>query len=368
MDSADIVSLRTYQEDNSNLKIVFHFLCSNGSCKEKSIIKFIKLTIDSLIQTLIKNKNENPKEVVKAMLNQKTVDHGRTPLFVAAYNNKKVLFIQEIVKLLIEHGANINTTDNDNYSLLHISALFNYLPLLAFLIFDLNMDINVVDKDLRTPLHVSAFEGKEQSCTLLIALTTNFEIKDKDGFTPLQLASFSNNYRIIRHLIMRGASREQKSPEFTAETIGKIMEAMPEVFELLKQPTCLQRINPVKPALVEAKNSPWTFLFNIGMFLIRYTIIVVLIYPFCQFIPAIISASFGALGLILLLTVSCKNPGYQKQGGNLEELYSTYKEEFICAYCQIKKEISMKHCQQCNRCVHKFDHHCPYIRNCVGKQ
>ena len=39
-----------------------------------------------------------------------------------------------------------------------------------------------------------------------------------------------------------------------------------------------------------------------------------------------------------------------------------------CIKCDIFKPVRTRHCNTCNKCVLRFDHHCPWTGNCIGKK
>jgi hypothetical protein len=39
----------------------------------------------------------------------------------------------------------------------------------------------------------------------------------------------------------------------------------------------------------------------------------------------------------------------------------------ICFECKVVQTGRSRHCYQCLECIDVWDHHCPWINNCVGK-
>ena len=39
----------------------------------------------------------------------------------------------------------------------------------------------------------------------------------------------------------------------------------------------------------------------------------------------------------------------------------------FCNTCHIFRGVGVSHCKKCNNCVENFDHHCPWLGNCIGK-
>ena len=74
------------------------------------------------------------------------------------------------------------------------------------------------------------------------------------------------------------------------------------------------------------------------------------------------------LSFVLFMILWLTDPGYLYQDStiNFYEIVEQFDPNHLCPECQVIRTERSRHCNICNRCVERFDHHCPWINNCVG--
>eukprot|EP00483_Globobulimina_turgida_P002224 UN02226 len=66
---------------------------------------------------------------------------------------------------------------------------------------------------------------------------------------------------------------------------------------------------------------------------------------------------------------SFTEPGYLPRGNESTPLPHKQLQpngSKFCETCKIWRPPRAKHCRFCKCCVRKFDHHCPWLGNCIG--
>jgi palmitoyltransferase len=83
---------------------------------------------------------------------------------------------------------------------------------------------------------------------------------------------------------------------------------------------------------------------------------------------ALITHIVFAVSTISFLACWLRDPGYIKKDPKLDfhDLIERFDPNHLCPECQVIRTERSRHCNICNKCVERFDHHCPWINNCVG--
>ncbi|VDO32084.1 unnamed protein product [Heligmosomoides polygyrus] len=75
------------------------------------------------------------------------------------------------------------------------------------------------------------------------------------------------------------------------------------------------------------------------------------------------------ISLLYTNLVSLSDPGVieRNEGSHKEfvESIERYERVNYCFTCWVDKPQGAKHCSVCDRCVKDFDHHCPWLHQCI---
>jgi cytohesin len=136
----------------------------------------------------------------KADVNLKGINgDGQRPLHAAASNGKTSL-----VQLLINHGADVNATDNNGYTPLHSAATADALPA-AKLLLASKVEVNARNKSGDTPLHSAAQQGNADVVSLLLDSGAAVDGTNHNNDTPLLLAVANGRAEATRILLTHKA-------------------------------------------------------------------------------------------------------------------------------------------------------------------
>ncbi|MGB2885066.1 MAG: ankyrin repeat domain-containing protein, partial [Dehalococcoidia bacterium] len=137
------------------------------------------------------------------------------------------------VKALVEVNSQlVNTKDASGRTPLHWACRGVHYEVLKFLV-EKGADINAKDNDGIAPLHSLTSRAHAEGIALLIANKADVNVKSANGDTPLHFAAQSGRFAIVQQLIDHGAVVTSKSHSGFTPLLGAIQAKSLEIAELL---------------------------------------------------------------------------------------------------------------------------------------
>ena len=110
-------------------------------------------------------------------------EYGRQPLHYAALDGNTAM-----IKLLIKHKANVNGSNLDGMTALHISAMMGDDDCVAALLDGGADSMAEITESKETPLHFASHQGHNEVVEKLLAAGADPNIRDTEGNSPLDNA------------------------------------------------------------------------------------------------------------------------------------------------------------------------------------
>jgi ankyrin repeat protein len=131
-------------------------------------------------------------------------------LHIATFNNDL-----HTVNIALSNGVDINLSDENKTTALHIASEMGYCDLITMLVY-YGAKLSAINSAGMSPLHLAAAFGHADAVKTLFELGANIEILNAEGATPLHTAlTFRHNF-IAKQLIGMGA--KQKSINFSKQS------------------------------------------------------------------------------------------------------------------------------------------------------
>jgi len=110
----------------------------------------------------------------------------------------------EMLKLLVENGADVNGMVGKYIYPLHIAVKHDRFECLKYLV-EKGANVNVRDSFDETPLHYAVWDRKYEITVFLIEKGADINAKNANGYTPLHVAAYVNDVNIAKLLVEKGS-------------------------------------------------------------------------------------------------------------------------------------------------------------------